>query len=124
MKVIDQLTQEYFYGAFQKLLERYNKCIAAGGDYFEDDLSFMCVLSIMCSCEKSLETYLMILVYILPYTHTHIYIILSTDFEDSLSKSVLNIHTSWKVFYTVSSDCTMLMHIRPCCRDNTGTSID
>ena len=23
--------------AFQKLLERYNKCIAAGGDYFEGD---------------------------------------------------------------------------------------
>ena len=33
--VIDTLTQEDFYGAFQKLLERYNKCIAAGGDYFE-----------------------------------------------------------------------------------------
>ena len=35
-KVIDMLTQEDFYGAFQKLLERY-KCIAAGGDYFEGD---------------------------------------------------------------------------------------
>ena len=32
-----QLTQEDFHGAFQKLLERYNKCIAAGGDYFEGD---------------------------------------------------------------------------------------
>ena len=32
-KVIDTLTQE----DFQKLLERYNKCIAAGGDYFERD---------------------------------------------------------------------------------------
>ena len=32
MKVIDTLTQEDFYGAFEKLLERYNKCIAAGGD--------------------------------------------------------------------------------------------
>ena len=31
-KVIDTLTQEEFHGAFQKLLERYNKCIAAGGD--------------------------------------------------------------------------------------------
>ena len=29
-KVIDSLTQEYFHGAFQKLLERYNKCISAG----------------------------------------------------------------------------------------------
>ena len=37
MKVIDTLTQEYFHGAFQTLLERYNKCIAAGGDYFERD---------------------------------------------------------------------------------------
>ena len=36
-KVIDTLTQEDFYVAFQKLLERYNKCIAAGGDYFEGD---------------------------------------------------------------------------------------
>ena len=36
-KVIDRLTQENFDGAFQKLLERYNKCIAAGGDYFEGD---------------------------------------------------------------------------------------
>ena len=34
-KVIDMLTQEDFHGVFQKLLERYNKCIAAGGDYFE-----------------------------------------------------------------------------------------
>ena len=36
-KVIDTLTQEDFDGAFQKLLERYNKCIAAGGDYLEGD---------------------------------------------------------------------------------------
>ena len=35
-KVIDTLTQEDFHGALQKLLERY-KCIAAGGDYFEED---------------------------------------------------------------------------------------
>ena len=36
-KVIDTLTQEDFHGALQKLSERYNKCIAAGGDYFEGD---------------------------------------------------------------------------------------
>ena len=35
IKAIDRLTQEDFYGAFQKLLEWYKKCIAAGGDYFE-----------------------------------------------------------------------------------------
>ena len=34
-KVIDTLTQEDFHGALQKLLERYNQCIAAGRDYFE-----------------------------------------------------------------------------------------
>ena len=37
MKVIDMLAQEDFHGAFQKLLEWYNKCIAAGGDYFKGD---------------------------------------------------------------------------------------
>ena len=36
-KVIDTFTQEDFHGAFQKLLEWYNKYIAAGGDYFEED---------------------------------------------------------------------------------------
>ena len=36
-KVIDTRTQEDIDGAFQKLLERSNKCIAAGGDYFEGD---------------------------------------------------------------------------------------
>ena len=34
-KVIDTLTQEDFHGAFQKLLERYNKSIATRGDYLE-----------------------------------------------------------------------------------------
>ena len=37
MKVTDTLTQEDFHGAFQQLLEWHNKCIAAGGDYFEGD---------------------------------------------------------------------------------------
>ena len=36
-KVTDTLTQEDFHGALPKLLERWNKCIAAGGDYFEGD---------------------------------------------------------------------------------------
>ena len=35
MKVIDMLPQEDYHGAFQKLLEQYKKCIAAGGDYSE-----------------------------------------------------------------------------------------
>ena len=37
VKVINTLTQDDFHGAFQKLLEQYNKCIAAGEDYFEGD---------------------------------------------------------------------------------------
>ena len=37
MKVIDTLTQEDFHGSFQKLLEGYNKCIAAGEEYFKGD---------------------------------------------------------------------------------------
>ena len=37
MKVIDTYTQEDFHGGFQKLLEWYNKCVAAGGDYFKGD---------------------------------------------------------------------------------------
>ena len=36
-KVSDTPTQEDFHGAFQKLLEGYNKCIAAGAEYFEGD---------------------------------------------------------------------------------------
>ena len=34
-KVIDTLPQVDLHGVFQKFLKRYNKCIAAGGDYFE-----------------------------------------------------------------------------------------
>ena len=51
-KVIDTLKHEDFHGTFQKLLERYNKCIAAGVDYFEGDYSFMCVLSIKMAIRK------------------------------------------------------------------------
>ena len=36
-KIIDMLTQEDFDVAFEKLLERYNKCVAAGGNYFKGD---------------------------------------------------------------------------------------
>ena len=50
-KVIDTLTQEDFHGVFQKLLERYNKCIAAGGDYFERGLEFHA-----CAINKSAHT--------------------------------------------------------------------
>ena len=42
-KVIGTLTQEDFHGAFHKLLERYNKCIATGGEYFEGGTRVSCV---------------------------------------------------------------------------------
>ena len=58
-KVIDTLTQEDFHGAFQKLLERYNKCIAAGGDYTKEELRFMCVLSIKVPIRKKDENFRM-----------------------------------------------------------------
>ena len=51
-KVIDTLTQEDFHEGFKKLLERFNKSIAAGRDYFERDKSFMCVLSIKVPIRK------------------------------------------------------------------------
>ena len=51
-KVIDTLTQEDFHGSLQKLLERYIKCITAGGDYIEGDKSLMCVLSIKVPIRK------------------------------------------------------------------------
>ena len=35
--VIYTPTQEDIHGALQKLLDRYNKCIWAGGDNFEGD---------------------------------------------------------------------------------------
>ena len=54
-KIIDTLTQEDFHRAFQESLERYNKYITAGGDYFEGDLSFMCVLSIKVPIRKKSE---------------------------------------------------------------------
>ena len=51
-EVSDTLTQENFHGTFQKLLERYNKCIATRGDSFEGDYSFMCIRSIKVPIRK------------------------------------------------------------------------
>ena len=68
-KVIVTVTQEDFDGAFQKLLERYNKCIAAGGDYFEGDKSFMCVLSIKVPIRKESGN-----LFILAYIYIYIYL--------------------------------------------------
>ena len=68
-KVIDTLTQEYFDGAVQKMLEQYDKYIAAGGDYFEGDQIFMCVLSIKVPIRKKSE-----ILFNDPCIHIYIYI--------------------------------------------------
>ena len=72
-KVIDMLTLENFHRAFQKLLERYNKCIAAG-DYFEGDLSFLCVLSIKVPIQKKSEN-------LFNDPHIYIYIYIQIHFK-------------------------------------------
>ena len=51
-KVIDTLTEDDFHGALKKLLERYNKCIAAGGGISKGDYSFVCILSIKVPLRK------------------------------------------------------------------------
>ena len=62
MKVIDTLTQEDLHGALQKLLEWYNKCIAAE-EITSKRTRVSCVYyQQKCPYEKNLETYLMILV--------------------------------------------------------------
>ena len=61
-KVIDMLTQEDFHGAFQKLLERYKKCIAAGGDYFH-----VCTINKSGHKKKVWKLFVMHLVYIILY---------------------------------------------------------
>ena len=70
-KVIHTLTQEEFHEALQELLERY-KCIAAGGDYIEGDLSFMCVLSIKVPRRKQSENQFNVpRIYIYIYIYIH-----------------------------------------------------
>ena len=74
-KVIDMLTQEEFDGAFEELLERYNKCVAAGGDYFEGDKSVMCLLFTKVPIQKmsgNLFNYPCIYMYIYIYISVYV----------------------------------------------------
>ena len=83
-KVIDTLIQEDFHGTFQKLLERYNKCTAARGDYFEGDKNFMCVLSIKVPIWKksgNLFNDPRLYIYIYIYIHTHKHTIQLKDWK-------------------------------------------
>ena len=61
-KGIDTLTQEDFHEACQKLLERYNKYIAAGRGTPKETRVSCVYYQWKYPYEKSLETYLMILV--------------------------------------------------------------
>ena len=100
-KVINTFTQEDFHGAFQKLLERYNKCIAPGGDYLEGDHSFMCVLSIKVPIRKesrNLSYALRINVYscremFLWIKRTHMYM-----YAYSLKRTYPDVYTSVSVY--------------------------
>ena len=94
---VDTLTQEDFHGIFQKLLEQYNKCIGAGGDNFEGDKSFMCVLSIKVPLRKKAgnlfnDPRACVCVYIYIYIYTHIFIHLRV----SLSFLVIS---NWRDIY-------------------------
>ena len=52
-KVINMLTWEDFNEAFQKLLQRYNKGNAVGGDYFEWGLEFhVCTINLSTHTKK------------------------------------------------------------------------
>ena len=74
-KVIDTLTQEDSHGVFQKLLERYNKCIAARGDYFEGDNSFISVQSVKLRIlKKSGILFYAPCIYIYIYIYIYIFI--------------------------------------------------
>ena len=100
-KVIDTCTQEDFHGAFQKLLERYKKFIAAGGDYFEVDSSFMCVLSIKVPIRKksgNLSNDPSLYIYISSSSCPAA----STDIPDHLSPLLPIIHRLRQVFWVTS----------------------
>ena len=59
-------------GPSRSCWKRYNKCIAAGGDYFEGDKNFMCVLSIKAPIRKmpgNLFNYPRIYIYIYIYIY-------------------------------------------------------
>ena len=103
-KMIDTLTQEDFDGALKKLLERY-KCIAAGGDYFEGDKSFTCVLSIKVPIRKksgnlSYVPSIYIYIYIKAYIQwvwrciTSSILILGKNFTLWFSTYMISIHNS------------------------------
>ena len=77
-KFIDTLTQEDFHGALQKLLGRYNKCIAAGGDYLVGGLKFH-----VCIINKSAHTkkvWKLIVCTSYIYIYIYIYILRERDY--------------------------------------------
>ena len=88
-KVIDTLTQEDFHGVFKRLLERYNKYIATGGDYFEGELEFhVCTINKVPIRKKSgnlfndlriyTKIYIQIHTFAYVYLHKYIYMYIYT----------------------------------------------
>ena len=75
----DTLTQENFYGAFPKLLERYNKCMQPEEITLKGNRVSFVYYQEKCPYEKCLETHLMILVY-LPYWEVLLYTLAWSDF--------------------------------------------
>ena len=103
-KVIDVIIQEDFHGAFQKLLERYNKCITTGWDYFEGDQSFMCVLSIkMPMRKKSVNLFndprTFVLLYILTREGSYLPSNRNSPKSEQIKNAPLAILISTKQFY-------------------------
>ena len=119
-KVIDKVTQEDVHGAFQKLLERY-KCIAAGGVYFEWDLSFIWVLSTKVPIRKKSgnlfddpRIYMCIMVKILRKNHFQ-----TTKFYSAAYTAmhkIIMIYCLWpkiSFLYLRSSDVKMIREFMP-----------
>ena len=74
-KVIETLTQEDSHRAFHKLLERYNKCIVAGGDYFEDSNTYQQTdRKTVKSRDRKRHSHTYIYIYI--YIYIYMYIVL------------------------------------------------
>ena len=91
-KVIDTLTQRDFHRALQKLLEQYNKCIVARGDYFEGDSSFTCLLSIKVPIRKTSGN-----LFNVPRTYIFLYLVLCPYCCTWYCLSIGLLKTVWKV---------------------------
>ena len=115
MKDIDTLTQEDLHGAFQKLLERYNKSIAAGGDYFEEEFH-VCTINKSAHPKKSLKTYFMTLILYIRFASEHfvgkvILKIVRTHLFAHSKRIKNNANNTNNYFWYQSYICTQWFHV-------------